>query len=284
MPLSQLEGGPRKRQVAVQKTQRESDVEVAESMAGERPSTIYQAIRLEGEHELSRGFPALWWSGVAAGLALSTSVICKGFLVAVLPDAEWSSAVSSLGYTVGFLLVILGRMQLFTENTITPILSLFLSPTRDCLVRTARLWAIVFAANLVGCIVAAASLVYAGIAPPPQMDGIMEVSREYAELTAAEHFLYGMPAGFLIASLVWIMPRLTGAAEVLAILIITYMIGLGGLSHVIAGSTELIVMVMSGELAFGIAAMAIVASFTGNVVGGTGLFATLTYAQVREEL
>src|SRR5680860_619988 len=92
-------------------------------------SVIFEAIRREGEHELSRPFSALWWSGIAAGLAISTSVLCKGFLASILPHADWAEGVSNLGYTVGFLIVILGRMQLFTENTITPILPLFLAPT-----------------------------------------------------------------------------------------------------------------------------------------------------------
>lgn len=264
--------------------ERAEDRDRAASMTGERPSVIYEAIRQEGEHELTRGLPALWWSGVAAGLAISTSVICKGFLVAVLPEAGWVPAVSNLGYAVGFLLVILGRMQLFTENTITPILSLFITPTRESVFCTARLWGIVFAANMVGCLVAAGLLVFVGIVPDAQMTGILEVSRKFAELAPVDHLVHGMPAGFLIASLVWILPRLTGAGEVMAILIVTYMIGLGELSHVVAGATELFVLMLSGEVAIGHVSLSVLASLVGNVVGGTGMFAALTYAQVREEL
>lgn len=94
------------------------------------PSVIFETIRRAGEHELSRPTSALWWSGVAAGLAISTSVLAKGFLTSILPPADWAAGITNLGYTVGFLIVILGRMQLFTENTILPILPLFLSPTR----------------------------------------------------------------------------------------------------------------------------------------------------------
>ena len=156
-------------------------------------SVIFEAIRRQGEHELSRTSSALWWSGVAAGLAISTSVLCKGFLVAALPDADWTKAVANLGYTVGFLIVILGRLQLFTENTITPILPLFLSPTRQSLARTGRLWAIVFAANMAGCLLAAAVLVSSNIVPQAQFEGIFEVSRHYAEATAMEHLTWGVP-------------------------------------------------------------------------------------------
>lgn len=248
-------------------------------------SVIFEAIRREGEHELLRPFSAIWWSGVAAGLAISTSVLCKGFLVSILPDADWAAGVSNLGYTVGFLIVILGRMQLFTENTITPILPLFLAPTRAKLLQIARLWCIVFVANTFGCVAAALVLVYGHILPDARFDGILSISRHYAEATPFQHFAWGIPAGFLIAALVWILPRMESAGEVLMIVIVTYMIGLGGMSHVVAGSTELFIVVARGELGISPAVLGgILPAFVGNVLGGTGIFAALTYAQLREEI
>jgi len=263
----------------------EDEREQAHQLEGVPTSVIFEAIRREGKRELSRTVRALWWSGVAAGLAISTSVLCKGFLVAVLPETEWTPAIANLGYTVGFLIVILGRLQLFTENTITPILTLFLSPTRECLARTARLWSIVFVANMVGCLAAAAVLVSGNLVPEAQFEGILAVSRHYAEATAMQHLTFGIPAGFLIASLVWVLPRLEGTGEVLIIIILTYMIGLGGLSHVVAGATELFILMLEGEISV---AKAVVGgglpAFVGNVIGGTGIFAALTYGQVRDEM
>jgi formate/nitrite transporter FocA (FNT family) len=248
-------------------------------------SVIFEAIRRDGEHELSRPASALWWSAVAAGLAISTSVLAKGFLTSILPDADWTAGVSNLGYTVGFLIVILGRMQLFTENTITPILPLFLAPTRSKFTQIGRLWAIVFAANLVGCLAAALVLVHGNILSHARFEGILSVSRHYAESTAFEHFASGIPAGFLIAALVWMLPRLESAGEVLMIVIVTYIVGLGDMSHVVAGSTELFILVASGEIGIVSAILGgIIPAFFGNVLGGTGIFAALTYAQVREEI
>lgn len=248
-------------------------------------SVIFEAIRREGEYELSRTFNALWWSGVAAGLAISTSVLCKGFLESILPAADWTAGVSNFGYTVGFLIVILGRMQLFTENTITPILPLFLAPTWGKFHQTMRLWSIVFIANLVGCAAAALVLVRGHILPEARFDGVLTVSRHYAEATALEHFTWGIPAGFIVAALVWVLPRMEGAGEFLMIMILTYVIGLGGMSHVVAGSTELFVLVFRGELGLVAAVFeGILPAFGGNVLGGTGIFAALTYAQVRKEI
>lgn len=248
-------------------------------------SVIYEAIRREGDYELSRPLSALWWSGVVAGLAISMSVFCKGFLTQILPDADWAPAITNLGYTVGFLIVILGRMQLFTESTITPILPLFLEPTWPKLYRIARLWGIVFLANMLGCAAAALVLDYIRFLPPEQFDGILTVSRHYAEATAVENFFWGIPAGFTMAALVWILPRMEGAGEVLVILSLTYMIGLGGMSHVVAGATELFILVGLGELGPGTAIFGgVLPAFAGNVLGGTGIFAALTFAQLREEI
>lgn len=261
------------------------DTEQVDQYKSVKTSVIFEAIRREGEHELSRPVGALWWSGVAAGLAISTSVLCKGFLVSVLPDADWTPAVSNLGYTVGFLIVILGRLQLFTENTITPVLQLFLVPTRRSLMLIARLWGIVFTANLVGCAAAAAVVATGGIVRPARFDGILAVSRHYAEAQPFEHFAWGIPAGFLIAALVWILPRMQSAGEVMIIVILTYMIGIGGMSHVVAGATELFILVALGEIDAGWAMThGVLPALAGNVLGGTGIFAALTYAQVRDEI
>ena len=263
----------------------EEEKKQAEEYENIPSSIIFEAIRREGEYELSRGFGALWWSGVAAGLAISASVLCKGFLESILPHAGWTAGVSNLGYTVGFLIVILGRMQLFTENTITPILPLLLTPTRARLFKTARLWGIVLTANLVGCATAAVVLVFGHIVPEVRFEGIVSVSRHYAEATALEHFAWGIPAGFILAALVWVLPRMESAGEVLMIVILTYMIGLGGMSHVVAGSTELFILVARGELGLAAAVFGgVLPALAGNVLGGTGIFAALTYAQVREEI
>ena len=253
----------------------------------EKPSTsvIFEAIRRDGDKELSRPFGANWWSGVVAGLAISMSVLCKGLLVSILPDAGWSDGGSNLGYTVGFLIVILGRMQLFTEKTITPILPLFLTPSLAKFWQIIRLWGIVFAANLVGCAAAAWVLAHGHIVPDERFAGILAVSRDFAEATPVEHFARGIPAGFIVAALVWLLPRMKSAGEVLIIVILTYMIGLGDMSHVVAGATELFILVARGELA-PVAALVdgILPALAGNVLGGTGIFSALAYAQVREEI
>jgi formate/nitrite transporter FocA (FNT family) len=138
---------------------------------------------------------------------------------------------------------------------------------------------------MVGCFLAAFAMAIGDVIPPGPMSGVLAISRLYAEASFAQQLAWGVPAGFMMASLVWLLPSLEGAGELLAILFVTYMIGAAGLSHVVAGSTELFVLVLLGELSAEAAIVdGVLPSLIGNVLGGSGLFAVLTYAQVRREI
>jgi len=86
---------------------------------------------------MERPITSLWWSGVAAGLSISFSLLAQALLQAHLPDTSWRPLLTSLGYPVGFLIVVLARQQLFTENTITPVLPLAAKFTADNLAKLA---------------------------------------------------------------------------------------------------------------------------------------------------
>jgi formate/nitrite transporter FocA (FNT family) len=100
---------------------------------------------------LVRRFPALWWSGVAAGLSIGFSVVAKAILAAHLPDAPRTPVIDSLSYSVGFLIVILGCQPLFTENTLTAVLPAMQRGKLVWWIILLRLWMIVLSANVVGC-------------------------------------------------------------------------------------------------------------------------------------
>ncbi len=92
---------------------------------------VHEAIRQEGEEELDRHPFALMWSGLAAGLSMGFSFLATALIASHLPtDALWPRLLSSFGYSVGFIVVILGRQQLFTENTLPPCCSPH-RPTQD---------------------------------------------------------------------------------------------------------------------------------------------------------
>ena len=123
-----------------------------------------------GEEEMERPITSLWWSGVAAGLSISfllVSLLAQAILQAHLPDTSWRPLLTSLGYPVGFLIVVLARQQLFTENTITPVLPLAANFTAANLAKLARLWTIVFAANMTGTAAAAVFCTLPPVLPRP---------------------------------------------------------------------------------------------------------------------
>src|SRR6201996_9092451 len=111
---------------------------------------VHEVVRLQGDEELGRPLQSLIFSGFAAGVAISASLLAEASLYKYLPKADWTNLVVFLGYPVGFVIVILGKLQLFTENTVTAVLPLATHPTFRNVGRLLRLWAAVFAANMAG--------------------------------------------------------------------------------------------------------------------------------------
>ena len=68
-------------------------------------------------------------------------------------------------------------------------------------------------------------------------------------------------------------------------LTLTCTIALGDFTHVVAGGAETFLLVFAGQTGIGHAlGGTIVPAPIGNIIGGTGLFALLAHAQVRQEL
>jgi formate/nitrite transporter FocA (FNT family) len=129
---------------------KQKEQQEAEQRSSPSGTIIYKVVLKEGIDELERPSSALFWSGLAAGLSMGASLVAEGLLNAYLPPAQWRPLISKFGYSVGFLLVILGRQQLFTENTLTPILPLLRNRTLRQFGEVMRLWAVVLLANLLG--------------------------------------------------------------------------------------------------------------------------------------
>ncbi|MZR14512.1 formate/nitrite transporter family protein [Maritimibacter sp. DP07] len=245
---------------------------------------IYEVIRRDGDEELSRPAMSLVWSGLAAGMFISLSVISQAALRARLPDADWALLVDSLGYSVGFLIVILGRMQLFTENTITTVLPVISRRSMWCLRRTARLWAIVLTVNIVGALIASGFLTIEGVVPPGLYQSLIEVSRHAVEGDAWANFIRSMPAGVLVAAIVWIMPSANGNSF-FVILTLTWVMAAGGFAHIVAGTVEFGLLFWHGETELGQGLVRFMLPvLAGNVTGGTAVFALMAWGQVRREV
>jgi formate/nitrite transporter FocA (FNT family) len=244
------------------------------------PQIVHEAIRIEGEDELTRPAQALFWSGVAAGLSMGFSLVAEGVLRAALPRASWAPLVEKLGYSLGFLFVILGRQQLFTENTLVVILPFLARPSLAALGRVARVWVIVLLANLAGALLFAASLRLDGVFPPELRGAFGELGRKAIEPSFLGVVARGVYGGWLIALMVWLLP-VARSARFFVIVAVTWLVGAAELSHVIAGSVEVLWLVVSGELSpGGFVVRFLLPAFLGNSLGGVALVAALNHAQV----
>src|SRR3954468_9957587 len=125
----------------------ERQVEHIEERSTPPTPVIYDLVRRYGEEEMARPAVSLWWSGLAAGLSMSFSLFAEAILRMHLPDADWRPLLTALGYPVGFVMVVLARQQLFTENTITVMLPVMAEPTAHNFRRAGRMWGIVLGAN-----------------------------------------------------------------------------------------------------------------------------------------
>lgn len=246
---------------------------------------VYFVVMREGRTELSRPTASLIWSGLAAGLCIGFSVLGESIFRAYLPDAPWRHLLENLGYSLGFLLVILGRMQLFTENTITTVLPLMTDPSTKMGWAVARLWTIVLAANIVGCFIGAAFLAWTPAVPPEVLAAMTELSHHATSAPAFEAFFKAIPAGILIAALVWMLSAGDHGGGFWVILTFTWLIAAGDFAHIVAGSVEMAFLILSGGLGVGPAVLGFfLPVLAGNVVGGTVVFTLLAWGQVKEEV
>ncbi|MDQ2746383.1 MAG: formate/nitrite transporter family protein [Acidobacteriota bacterium] len=248
-----------------------------------RAAVVYETVREEGEFEMSRTVSALAWSALAAGLSMGFSLVAEGLLRSHLPDTPWRPLVAKFGYSAGFLIVILGRQQLFTENTLTVILPLLLRKNRKTLFCVARLWSVVFLANVVGAFIFAFVISHTAVFSPEIKQAFADIGREASEGDWTTIFLRAIFAGWLIALMVWLLPA-AETARIWVIIIMTYLVALGGYSHIIAGSVEVFYSIMNGDANWSKYFFDwMPPTLLGNILGGFSLVAVLGHAQVVNE-
>ncbi|MFL6591087.1 MAG: formate/nitrite transporter family protein [Luteimonas sp.] len=244
---------------------------------------LHETVRVQGDLEMERSAAALGWSALAAGLSMGFSMLAPALLHVHLSDTPERFLVSRLGYCVGFLIVILARQQLFTENTMTAVLPFMTQPSARSLWRLLRLWGIVFAGNIVGGTLFAYGISRMQVVDAATRDAILSAGGEMMGNTVFQMFAKAILAGWLIAMMVWLVAA-AEKSKTLAIVLMTYLVGLGGFAHVIVGSIEGLFMVFQDALPFGrYVANFLLPTLAGNIVGGSLIFALISHAQVRSD-
>ncbi|MRT14211.1 hypothetical protein GJV07_18180 [Enterobacteriaceae bacterium RIT711] len=259
-------------------------IEVDEEQLPSRAMAIHEHIRQDGEKELERDAMALFWSAVAAGLSMGASLLAKGIFHVNLEGVPGSFLLENLGYTFGFIIVIMARQQLFTENTVTAVLPVMHKPTGSNFLLLMRLWGMVLLGNIIGTGLAAYAFEYMPIFDEETRDAFVSIGMDVMHNTPGEMFANAIISGWIIATMVWMFPS-AGAAKIVVIIIMTWLVALGDLTHIVVGSVEILYLVFNGTIhwseffwPFALPTLA------GNICGGTFIFALISHAQIRNDM
>lgn len=255
----------------------------AERRTALRAAVVFETVRREGVNELERPVAALAFSGLAAGLSMGFSLIASGIIRAALPDAPWRPLVVNFGYTLGFLIVILARQQLFTENTVTAIIPLLDNRDFETLRKVAKLWAVVLLTNLLGAFLVALAIAHTNGFEPNVKAAFLDIGTSTLSFDFTTVLVRGIFAGWMIALMVWLLPA-AETQRVWVIIILTYIVGAANLTHIVAGSVDAFYAVINGlaswqTYVFGF----LVPVFIGNSIGGVLLVSLLNFGQVVTE-
>lgn len=258
----------------------EKQREEAEERTSVSVDVVHEAIRHDGQEELDRPVSALAWSGLAAGMSMGFSFVAQSLLDAYLPSQPWRQLIVSLGYPIGFIIVILGRQQLFTENTLTAIIPLLANRNLATLLSVTKLWSVVLLANMAGAHLFAWVAGNTAMFEPEVQSAMLRLAQHAMSITWGTAVLRGIFAGWLIAMVVWMLAA-TDSGRITIIVILTYVVGLANLTHVVAGASEVLFLPVVGAQSWGFVAWRYLApTLLGNIIGGVSLTAALNHAQV----
>ncbi|MBJ9243512.1 formate/nitrite transporter family protein [Citrobacter koseri] len=271
-------------EVENEEKQRGKKIEVDEDRLPSRAMAIHEHIRQDGEKELERDAMALLWSAIAAGLSMGASLLAKGIFHVQLDGVPGSFLLENLGYTFGFIIVIMARQQLFTENTVTAVLPVMQNPTMGNAGLLMRLWSVVLLGNVVGTGIAAWAFEYMPIFDEETRDAFVKIGMDVMKNSPGEMFANAIISGWIIATMVWMFPA-AGAAKIVVIILMTWLIALADTTHIVVGSVEILYLVFNGTLhwsdffwPFALPTLA------GNICGGTFIFALMSHVQIRNDM
>jgi formate/nitrite transporter FocA (FNT family) len=192
---------------------------------------------------------------------------------------------AAAAYPLGFILVIIGRNQLFTENTLEPVIPLLEDHDMRTLRRVIRLWVIVLGGNLLGALAFALLAAHTPMLNANLRPELLRIGAEAMAGGFGTVFYLAIFAGWLIALTAWLVQATQRTlAQIVLIWLTIAPISAFGFRHSIAGSVESFYLAANGGTAWGSALGAfIVPAVLGNIVGGVIFVALLNHGQVAAE-
>ncbi|MEC7275704.1 MAG: formate/nitrite transporter family protein [Bdellovibrionota bacterium] len=248
------------------------------------PDDILDAAIFEGMEQFERTKFSLFLSAIAAGLILGFVGLSVGFAQGLVPEGSspyFERLIKALFYPLGFVVCILSRTQLFTEHTARAVYPFLEGKVK--LPNILSIWAIVLIGNIVGTLLCSLLIHVANPVIALQAQ-YQEVFHHLIQNTSLEVFASAILAGWLMAQCGWLILGTTSTgSQMISIYIGTFLIGIGGLHHCIAGSAEVWLGLLSnGFHDIGPAFVFLVSAIIGNLIGGSLFVACLNYGHIRQ--
>ncbi|MEE2952501.1 MAG: formate/nitrite transporter family protein [Pseudomonadota bacterium] len=242
---------------------------------------VFARVLSSADHELHVTNRYLFWSGLGAGGAIGLTFLARVIFTEASGEAE-PGLLGNLLYPVGFLIIVLGRYQLFTENTLTPVV-LVLTKLAS-IVNLLRLWGVVLVANLVGALGVAALVAYFDVLDPERVAKGIEIGRHAYETGRYTLFSKSVIAGWIVAAMVWLIHASRDTiSKIVIVYILMYFLAVCGFYHVVTSSVEVFYLSFRTDVPFlPLFPQFVLPVLLGNTIGGVTFVAVLNYAQFAE--
>ena len=241
---------------------------------------IFEQVIENARDELSRSTVGLLFSGFAGGLSMGLTGLAVALALSYLGKGPIQEFFSFFFYPIGFIVVVIGRAQLFTENTLFPVVLVL--DERKHFLNTLRLWAAVFISNVAGAVFFGWLVIKTGALSPNFADALADLGLQAANGHFTFIFAKAIIGGWLIALVAWMITASHWTIGQIAVTwMLTFIVGAGHFSHCIASSAEIVAAIMAGHLHFSSYFQWLLPATLGNIVGGVSIVSLLNFGQVR---
>jgi formate/nitrite transporter FocA (FNT family) len=244
---------------------------------------IFKEVVRDARDELQRSTRALAFSGLAGGITIGLTPLAVAAVRVLLPaNTPAADLIPYLFYPIGFIALIIGRAQLFTENTLYPVVLVL--DERRYLRNTLRLWGTVFIANVAGALVFALLAVRTSGIEPKILDEMVKAGMLMVAPSSAAVFWSGVFAGWIIALVAWMVSASQWTiGQIIVVWLLMFVVGIARLAHCVAISAEILCSVVAGPVPVFTYLRWLFFAAAGNIVGGVGIVSLLNWGQVKAD-
>ena len=247
------------------------------------PEKIYEATREEGRRRLSRPVYELAATALVGGFDVAFGVAAYALTAAAI-GGDRGRVAGAIAFGIGFVFIVVGKSELFTENFLIPIVGLN-ARDRGAWLKLAELWTVALLLNILGGLLIAVVITSHGVLRAGTDRPLVDLARHVAHYGTATAFLSAIIAGALMTLMTWFVE---GAAESMGVrIVMSWIVGavivLGAFNHAIVSTIELIYgMRYGGGVTYGQLFTNLGLSVAGNMVGGLLLVTFVRTVQAAE--